>query len=172
MNALSLTSRTGKTYNHGKMDGILRIAKNKKAHFHYTVEETVECGIVLEGSEVKSIRSGNISFPDAFAEISPSGEVWLKNFHISPYTYASVFLHEPDRPKKLLLHRTEIKRLQRKTMEKGYTLVPLEFYIKKGKVKLLLGLCKGKKLYDKRADIRERDVSRDLQREFAHRQDG
>ena len=98
--------------------------------------------------------------------------MWLKIFHISPYTYASVFLHEPDRPKKLLLHRAEIKRLQRKTMEKGYTLVPLEFYIKKGKVKLLLGLCKGKKLYDKRADIRERDVSRDLQREFAHRQDG
>lgn len=154
------------------MEGILPIAKNKKAGFNYLVEDTIECGIVLEGGEVKSIRNGNISFSDSFAEISQDGEVWLKNFHISPYFQASIFQHNPDRPKKLLLHKGEIKRLQRKTDEKGYTLVPLEFYLKKGKIKVKLGICKGKKLYDKRADIRERDVNRDLQREFSKKQDG
>ena len=153
------------------MDGVLLIAKNRKARFNYTVEETIECGIVLEGSEVKSIRMGSVSFPDAFAEISESGEVWLKNVRISQYSHSSAFQHDPERPKKLLLHKSEIKRIARKVSEKGYTLIPLEFYIKTGKVKVRLGLCKGKKLYDKRAEIRDRDVKRDLQREFSRRQD-
>ncbi len=161
-----------KTYNYTCMDGVLLIGKNRKARFNYTIEETVECGIVLEGSEVKSIRLGSISFPDAFAEISDEGEVWLKNFRISQYSHSSAFQHDPDRSKKLLLHKSEIKRMSRKISEKGYTLIPLEFYIKRGRVKVLLGLCKGKKLYDKRAEIRERDISRDLQREFSRRQDG
>ena len=141
------------------------IAQNKKARFNYTVTESLECGIELKGTEVKSVKAGNISFPDAFAEII-NGEVWLKQMHISEYFYSSVFNHEPDRPKKLLLHRDEIKRLNRKIEEKGVTLIPLDFYLKNGRVKVNLGLCRGKKQYDKRADIRERDVQRDMQREF------
>lgn len=141
------------------------IAQNKKARFNYSVDETYECGLVLEGTEVKSFKAGNISFPDAFAEIQ-KGEVWVKGLHIAEYSYSSVFNHNPDRPKKLLLHRDEIKRLTRKVEEKGYTLIPLDFYLKNGRIKVTLGLCKGKKQFDKRADIRERDVKRDMQREF------
>lgn len=141
------------------------IAQNKKARFNYSVDETYECGLVLEGTEVKSFKAGNISFPDAFAEIQ-KGEVWVKGLHIAEYSYSSVFNHNPDRPKKLLLHRDEIKRLIRKVEEKGYTLIPLDFYLKNGRIKVTLGLCKGKKQFDKRANIRERDVKRDMQREF------
>lgn len=141
------------------------IAQNKKARFNYSVDETYECGLVLEGTEVKSFKAGNISFPDAFAEIQ-KGEVWIKGLHIAEYSYSSVFNHNPDRPKKLLLHRDEIKRLTRKVEEKGYTLIPLDFYLKNGRIKVTLGLCKGKKQFDKRANIRERDVKRDMQREF------
>lgn len=141
------------------------IAQNKKARFNYTVTESLECGIELKGTEVKSVKAGNISFPDAFAEII-NGEVWLKQMHISEYFYSSAFNHDPDRPKKLLLHRDEIKRLNRKVEEKGVTLIPLDFYLKNGRVKVNLGLCRGKKQYDKRADIRERDVQRDMQRDF------
>ncbi|MCR5289833.1 MAG: SsrA-binding protein SmpB [Treponema sp.] len=141
------------------------IAVNKKARFNYSVDESIECGIVLEGTEIKSVKAGNISFPDSFAEIIHN-EVWVKGFHISEYAFSSVFNHNPDRPKKLLLHKDEIKRLIRKTEEKGYTLIPLEFYLKRGIIKVSLGVCKGKKLFDKRADIRERDVNRDMQREF------
>ena len=119
----------------------------------------------MEGTEVKSVKNGSISFPDAFAEII-NGEVYVKNLHISEYSYSSVFNHNPDRPKKLLLHRAEIKRLERKTEEKGYTLVPLDFYLKNGRVKTTLGLCKGKKLFDKREAIKERDVDRQIQRAF------
>ena len=137
------------------MDGepIKIIAKNKKAHFNYSIEET------------KSVRDGRISFPDSFAEIIKN-EIWLKNFHISEYVYSSIFNHDPDRPKKLLLHKDEIKRLTRKTEEKGYTLIPLEFYLKRGRIKVRLGVCKGKKQFDKRADIKERDIKRDMQREL------
>ena len=141
------------------------IAQNKKARFNYSVDETYECGLVLEGTEVKSFKAGNISFPDAFAEIQ-KGEVWVKGLHIAEYSYSSVFNHNPDRPKKLLLHRDEIKRLTRKVEETGYNLIPLDFYLKNGRIKVTLGLCKGKKQFDKRADIRERDVKRDMQREF------
>ncbi len=142
------------------------IAENRKARFDYFVEDTYECGVVLEGTEVKSVKNGNISFPDAFAEII-SGEVWIKNFHISEYSFSSIFNHNPDRPKKLLLHSEEIKRLTRKVEEKGYTLVPLSVYLKNGRVKISLGVCKGKKQFDKRASIKERDVQRDIQREFS-----
>ncbi|QTQ11731.1 SsrA-binding protein SmpB [Treponema parvum] len=145
------------------------IAANKKARFNYSIQESIECGIVLEGTEVKSVKAGNISFPDAFAEII-NMEVWVKGLHISEYSFSSVFNHNPDRPKKLLLHREEIKRLVRKTDEKGFTLIPLDFYLKKGRVKITLGLCKGKKLFDKRADIKARDVKRDLQRELRQNQ--
>lgn len=144
------------------------IAKNKKAYFNYTVEDSLECGLVLQGTEIKSLREGRISFPDAFAEIT-AAEVWLKNFHISEYVYSSIFNHDPERPKKLLLHKDEIKRLTRKVEEKGYTLIPLEFYLKNGKIKVRLGVCKGKKLFDKRATIKERDIKRDMQRELHHK---
>ncbi len=142
------------------------IAENRKARFDYFIEDTYECGIALQGTEVKSVANGNISFPDAFAEII-NGEVWVKNFHISEYSFSSIFNHDPDRPKKLLLHKEEIKRLTRRVEEKGCTLIPLDFYLKDGLVKLTLGVCKGKKQYDKRAAIKDRDVQRDIQREFA-----
>ena len=148
------------------MDGRKVIAENRKARFDYFIEDTYECGIVLEGTEVKSVKNGNISFPDAFAEIT-NGEVWVKNFHISEYSFSSIFNHDPDRPKKLLLHAEEIKRLTRRVDEKGCTLIPLDFYLKDGRVKVTLGVCKGKKQYDKRAAIKDRDVQRDIQREFA-----
>ncbi len=141
------------------------IAQNKKARFDYFVEEKYECGIVLEGTEVKSVKEGSVSFQDSFAEIQ-NGELWMRNFHISEYKYSSVFNHNPDRIKKLLVHKEELKRIQRKVEEKGFTLIPLDFYLKNGRVKLTLGVCKGKKQFDKRAAIKERDVNRDLQREF------
>ena len=142
------------------------IAENRKARFDYFIEDTYECGIALQGTEVKSVKNGNISFPDAFAEII-NGEVWVKNFHISEYSFSSIFNHDPDRSKKLLLHKDEIKRLSRRVEEKGCTLIPLDFYLKDGRVKVTLGVCKGKKQYDKRAAIKDRDVQRDIQREFA-----
>ena len=147
------------------------IATNRKARFNYTVTDTFECGIVLEGTEVKSVKGGNISFVDSFALIE-NGEVWVQNLNISEYAFSSVFNHDPDRKKKLLLHREEIKRLQRKVDEKGFTLVPLDFYLKHGLVKVKLGLCKGKKEFDKRADIKDRDIKREIAREFRNRQDG
>ena len=152
-------------------DGTKLIAENRKARFDYSIEDSYECGIELLGTEVKSVKEGKISFPDSFAEII-NGEVWVKNFHISEYVYSSIFNHDPDRPKKLLLHKEEIKRLNRKVEEKGYTLVPLSFYLKNGRVKVNLGLCKGKKMFDKRDAIKERDNKRDLQREFRKRLDG
>lgn len=149
-------------------EGIKIIAENRKARFDYFVEDTYECGIALEGTEVKSVKNGNISFPDSFAEIV-NNEIWVKNFHISEYSYSSIFNHDPDRPKKLLLHREEIKRLTRKVDEKGYTLIPLNFYLKDGRVKMTLGVCKGKKQYDKRETIKNRDIDRNLQRDFANK---
>ncbi len=147
-------------------EGKKLIAENRKARFNYFVEDTYECGIALVGTEVKSVKGGNISFPDAFAEII-NGEVYLKNFHISEYSFSSIFNHNPDRPKKLLLHKEEIKRLIRKVEEKGYTLIPLDFYLKNGRVKTTLGVCKGKKMFDKRETIKNRDIDRDTQREIA-----
>lgn len=147
------------------MADIKKIADNKKARFNYSIEDSIECGVVLKGTEVKSVTSGSISFLDSFAEII-NNEVWLKGFHISEYSYSSIFNHDPDRAKKLLLHKDEIKRLKRKVEEKGFTLIPLDFYLKNGKLKINLGLCKGKKLFDKRAAIKEKDLNRDLQRNF------
>jgi SsrA-binding protein len=146
-------------------EGVKIIAVNRKARFDYTVDERFECGIELLGTEVKSFRDGKISFPDAWAEVIDK-EIWLRSLRIAENPFSSVFNHDPDRKKKLLLHREEIKRITRKTEEKGYTLIPLSFYFKKGRVKVELGLCKGKKAYDKRADIRERDLKREVSREF------
>ncbi|MDR0635601.1 MAG: SsrA-binding protein SmpB [Treponema sp.] len=149
-------------------EAIKIIAVNRKARHNYSVDENYECGIELLGTEVKSFRDGKISFPDAWAEVI-SGEIWLRSLSIAENPFASIFNHDPDRKKKLLLHKQEIKRIARKVEDKGYTLIPLSFYFKKGRVKVDLGLCKGKKLYDKRADIRDRDLKRDVAREFRHR---
>ncbi|MFI3256764.1 MAG: SsrA-binding protein SmpB [Spirochaetales bacterium] len=145
--------------------GTKLIAQNRKARFNYSIEESIECGVELKGTEVKSVKAGSMSFPDAFGEII-NGEVWVKNWHISEYIFSSIFNHAPDRHKKLLLHADEIKRLKRKVDEKGITLIPLDFYLKNGRVKVTLGLCRGKKQFDKRSAIRDRDITRDIQREF------
>ncbi|MDR2632003.1 MAG: SsrA-binding protein SmpB [Treponema sp.] len=141
------------------------IAINRRARHDYAVDDTYECGIELLGTEIKSFRDGKISFPDAWAEVL-AGEVWLRSLKIAENPFSSLFNHDPDRKKRLLLHKAEIKRISRKVTEKGYTLIPLSFYFKQGRVKVELGLCKGKKSYDKRADIRDRDVKRDMAREF------
>lgn len=146
-------------------EDVKKIAENRKARFDYFVEDTIECGIVLEGTEVKCVKGGNLSFPDAFAEII-NGEVWVKNLHIAEYSFSSVFNHNPDRAKKLLLHKEQIKRLTRKVEEKGWTLIPLDFYLKKGRVKVTLGVCKGKKAFDKRESIKARDTERLVAREI------
>jgi SsrA-binding protein len=146
-------------------EGVKIIAVNRRARHEYTVDDTYECGMELLGTEVKSFRDGKISFPDAWAEVV-NGEVWLRSLTIAENPYSSIFNHDPGRRKKLLLHREEIKRINRRVEEKGYTLIPLSFYFKKSRVKVELGLCKGKKAFDKRADIRERDVKRDIAREF------
>jgi len=146
-------------------EGVKIIAVNRKARHDYAVDETFECGIELLGTEVKSFRDGKISFPDAWAEVI-NNEVWMRSCTIAENPFSSIFNHDPERKKKLLLHRDQIKRIKRKTEEKGFTLVPLSFYFKRSRVKVELGLCKGKKQFDKRADIKERDVKRDLAREF------
>ena len=142
------------------------ISENRKARFDYFIEDSYECGVALEGTEVKSVKNGNISYPDGFAEVV-NGEIFLKNFHISEYAFSSIFNHNPDRPKKLLLHREEIKKITRKIDHKGYTLIPLDVYLKDGRVKISLGVCKGKKQFDKRETIKNRDINRDIQREFS-----
>ena len=148
-------------------EGVKIIAQNRKARFDYTIDDTYECGIELLGTEVKSFRDGKISFPDSWADII-KGEIWLRSLKVAENPFSSVFNHDPDRLKRLLLHKEEIKRITRKVEEKGYTLIPLSFYFKKGRVKVELGLCKGRKAYDKRANIREKDLKRDIAREFRH----
>ncbi|MBA3009679.1 MAG: SsrA-binding protein SmpB [Proteobacteria bacterium] len=140
------------------------IATNKKARFNYQIDDEYEAGIVLVGSEVKSMREGRVSFQDAYADIK-NGELFLRQLHISPYKYAYNANHEALRTRKLLLHRYEIKKLFARIKEKGYSLVPLKIYFKNDKIKVLLGLGKGKKLYDKRETIKERDANRDLDRD-------
>jgi len=140
------------------------IANNKKARHNYHIDDEYEAGIVLVGSEVKAIREGRVSFKDSYADIR-RGEVFLRRLHISPYTFAYNANHESLRTRKLLLHSHEIKKLVGKIKEQGYTLVPLKIYFKNDKIKVLLGLGKGKKLYDKRETIKQRDVKRDMDRE-------
>ncbi|MDR0410853.1 MAG: SsrA-binding protein SmpB [Treponema sp.] len=150
-------------------DSIKIIAVNRRARYNYVVDERYEAGVELLGTEVKSFRDGRISFPDSWAEVADR-EVWLCSLVVAENPFSSIFNHDPGRKKRLLLHRDEIKRIHRKVEEKGYTLIPLSFYFKNGRVKVELGLCKGKKAVDKRADIRERDVNRELEREFKGKQ--
>ncbi|KUK10074.1 MAG: SsrA-binding protein [Clostridia bacterium 41_269] len=148
------------------------VAVNKKARHDYFIEETYETGIALTGTEVKSIRAGKVNLRDSYAEVK-NGEVFVHNMHISPYEAGNQFNHEPKRTRKLLLHKYEIRRLIGKTQERGYTLVPLKLYFnEKGKVKLEIGLAKGKKLYDKRKEIAKRDAEREMRKTFAQRYKG
>ncbi len=139
------------------------IINNRKARHDYEVLDSFEAGIVLKGSEVKSLREGNANMQDCYAVIR-NGEIWLMGMHINPYKQANLFNHDPLRDKKLLLHKKEIRKLIGKVSEKGLALIPLKMYFHNGKVKVELGLCKGKKLYDKREDIKKRDVERELRR--------
>lgn len=141
------------------------ISVNKKAYHDYEILETYEAGIVLQGSEVKSIRRGSISLKDSYARIK-DGELILKNCSISQYSASSVFNHEPMRNKKLLMHKREIIRLQGKIQEKGLTLIILKVYLKRGIVKVELALAKGKKLYDKRAEAKKKAIERELRRMY------
>jgi SsrA-binding protein len=144
------------------------VAVNKPARFHYEILETVEAGIVLQGSEVKSIREGRISLKDAYADIQ-RGEVVLLNCHISPYEAANRFNHEPERTRKLLLHRREVKRLTGKVQERGLTLVPMKVVLNdKGFVKIELALAKGKKIYEKKEALKERDLAREARAALKH----
>ncbi len=140
------------------------IANNKKARFNYHISEELEAGIVLVGTEVKSLREGRATIKDAYAEIK-NGEVFLRQLHITPYKYAYYDNHDPLRSRKLLLHHREIKRLTRKIKERGFTMIPLKLYFKGSKVKVQIGLAKGKKLYDKRESIKKKDIQRELDRE-------
>lgn len=143
---------------------IKTIAVNKKARHDYHIDDEFEAGIVLVGTEVKSIREGRVSFKDSYADIKRN-EIFLRNLHISPYSFAYYDNHESLRTRKLLLHKQEIKKLIIKVREKGYTIIPLKIYFKNNKIKVKIGLAKGKKLYDKRESIKEKDVKRDLDRE-------
>jgi len=140
------------------------IAQNKKARFDYFIDDEYEAGIALRGSEVKSLRMGKASLKDAYAKIK-NGELYVYQMNISQYPFAYYNNHDPKRPRKLLLHKHEIKRLLGKTQEKGYTLIPINIYFKGSKVKLSIGLAKGKQKHDKREAIRKRDEKRDMDRE-------
>lgn len=142
---------------------IRRVTVNRKARHDYEVLETVEAGIVLTGTEIKAIREGRINLREAFARVE-RGEMWLFNCHISPYSRGSVHNHEPTRPRKLLLHRDQIASLAGKSEQKGYTLVPLSLYIRDHLAKVELGLCRGRRLYDKRQVIARREDEREMER--------
>jgi SsrA-binding protein len=145
--------------------GIKVLAVNKKARFNFSIEESFECGLVLVGTEVKSIKDGRFSFADAYALVE-NDELWLIDFHVTQYTFGNRVNHDPLRRRKLLVHKKEIKRLRRIVDEKGLTLVPLKFYLKRGLIKCELGIAKGKKLFDKREDIKKKDQKREIEREY------
>jgi SsrA-binding protein len=145
------------------------IAQNKKAYHDYFIEETYETGMVLQGTEIKSIRAGKVQLKDSFARVM-RGEVFVHNMHVSPYEQGNRYNHDPLRTRKLLLHNKEIAKLIGYVKEEGYTLVPLKIYLKNGFAKLLLGLGKGKKNYDKREDLKRKEAGRDIERAFRERQ--
>ena len=145
--------------------------RNKKARFNFEILDTIEAGLVLEGSEVKSLRDGKANIEESFARIR-GGEVWLYNMHIGPYDQAGQFGHDVRRPRKLLLKKREINRFLGKAVEKGSTLVPLAIYFKRGWAKVELAVARGKREFDKREDIKERDSRREVERELARRRRG
>jgi len=147
--------------------GIKRVAENRKARHDYFIDETFEAGIALAGTEVKSLREGRINLRDSYVEVRGSArapEMFLVGAHISPYDQGNIWNHDPLRARKLLLHRGEIDKIAAKVRERGYTVVPTRVYFRDGRAKVEIGLARGKKLYDKRHDLAERDAQRDMQR--------
>ena len=144
------------------------IAQNRKARHDYFVEESLEAGIVLVGTEVKSLRQGGVNLKDSFCYIE-DGEIFVHNMHISPYEKGNIFNRDPLRVRKLLMHKKEIVKLFDQVKQQGYSLIPLSLYFKNSKVKMEVGLCRGKKLYDKRADIARRDAKREMDRAMKER---
>ncbi len=144
-------------------DDVKVVAKNKKAWHDYQVVDTLEAGIELKGTEVKSVRDGKVQLVDGFARVE-RGELYLHNVHISPYEYGNRFNVDPRRKRKLLAHKAQIRRLERQAAEKGMTIVPLSVYLSGGRVKVELGICRGKRRYDKRHTIAERDAKREMER--------
>ncbi|MGN8645350.1 SsrA-binding protein SmpB [Gracilibacillus sp. HCP3S3_G5_1] len=151
----------------GKNDGRV-IAQNKKANHDYFIEETFEAGLVLQGTEIKSIRAGRVNLKDSFATIK-QGEAYIHNMHISPYEQGNRYNHEPTRARKLLLHRKQIDKLIGESQQAGYSIIPLKVYIKNGFAKVLIGLGKGKKKYDKREDLKQKQAKRDMDRAIKDR---
>ena len=148
-----------------KQEAMKLVANNKKAYHDYFINEKYEAGLVLHGTEVKSLRLGKCSVKEAFVRIENS-EVWIYGMHISPYEKGNIFNRDPLRPKKLLMHKDEIRKLTGKISEKGFTIVPLQVYFKDGRAKIEIGLARGKKLYDKRQDIAKKDQRREAEKEF------
>ena len=146
-------------------EAVKLVANNKKAYHDYFIDEKYEAGLVLHGTEVKSLRMGKCSIKEAWVRIQ-DGEVWVYGMHISPYEKGNIFNKDPLRPRKLLMHKAEIGNLLGKVKEKGITLVPLQVYFKNGRAKLEIGLARGKKLYDKREELAKRDMRREAEREF------
>lgn len=143
--------------------GVKVLAQNKKARHDYFIEDTIECGIALQGTEVKSIRGGQLNLKDSYAQVK-NGELLLVGMHVSPYAQGNIFNHDPFRTRKLLAHKREIVRLGREQQTEGMSLIPLSLYLRDGKVKVELAVAKGKKLYDKRHSIAERDAGREMDR--------
>ncbi|WP_313567662.1 SsrA-binding protein SmpB [Acetoanaerobium noterae] len=150
------------------MEGSKTVATNRKARFNYEIIETYEVGIELKGTEVKSIRAGKVNLGEGYASVD-NGEVFLKQVHISPYEQGNIFNVDPLRVRKLLLHKQEIRKLIGETTQKGYSLIPLSMYLKRGKVKVQLALAKGKKNYDKRESLAKKDAQRRIEREIKDR---
>ena len=146
-----------------KKTGVKPVAENRKARHDYFIEETYECGIELKGTEVKSMRQGKVNLKESFAHVK-NGEMLVEGMHISPYDHGSYFNTDPLRPKRLLLHKNEIRKLSQQVQKQGYTLVPLSVYLKNGRMKLSLGVCVGKHLHDKRDAMADRDSKREIAR--------
>ena len=143
--------------------GVKRVAENRKARHEYFIEDTYECGIALVGTEVKSIRAGKVNLKDSYAQVK-NGECYLIGMHVSPYEQGNIFNKDPMRVRRLLMHKREILRLYGLVKQEGYSIIPLSLYFKGSRVKMQVGLCKGKKLYDKRADMAARDAKRNIER--------
>ena len=148
--------------------GVKQLAENRKARHEYFIEDTYECGLVLVGTEVKSIRAGKVNLKDSYAQVK-NGEAFIIGMHISPYEQGNIYNRDPFRPRKLLLHKSEIRKLYKLAQADGYSLIPLKLYLKDGLVKMELAVAKGKKLYDKRHTIAERDAQRDIERRVRER---
>lgn len=144
------------------------LLENKKAKFNYFIEEKISCGIVLKGTEVKSIKAKKLSFNNSFASIKKE-ELWLENLHVSKYKEGNIFNHDELSPRKLLIKKQELKRLKKFKEKEGYTLIPISFYLKKSIIKVEVGICKGKKLHDKREILKQKSIKKDLSREIKYK---